>query len=159
MANVIDKTDDVVAQAINQFERDNFRDGDLVSHEWLKWALDLPEPQGTAEEARQAQITRMNRTQDFMQRLLESRQIALESVTGQGYRIVPPNEQAGYAAEVASRHIDKGLRKGRNILSNTRVTQLTAEERRRHDDAAAKMDSFRQMVKRERKSLLAPFGR
>lgn len=155
---MVEDSTDIVGDAVAQFERDGFRDGDLVSHEWLKWALDLPEPSNLAE-AKRAEFTALSRREDFKARLLEEKQVALENVYGKGYRVVPPNEQAGFAADTAAAHIDKGLRVGRRIAENTRVRELTADERRKHDDALAKMDSFRQMVKRERKSLLAPFGR
>lgn len=150
-----DLPNDITGAAIEQFDRDGFKDGDLVSHEWLKWALKLPEPQ-TLEEAKRCQFTTLARVEDFKDRLLTERQIALQTVRGEGYRVVPPKEQASFAAETAVGYVEKGLRVGRRIIANTRMGALNTEERRQHDDTAAKMDTFRRMVRRERKALFAP---
>lgn len=150
-----DLPNDIIGAALEQFDRDAFKDGDLISHDWLKWALDIPEPE-TVEDARKCQFIALARVEDFKDRLLTERQIALQTVRGEGYRVVPPKEQASFAAETAVGYVEKGLRVGRRLISNTRMSLLSTEERRRHDDTAAKMDSFRQMVRRERKVLFAP---
>lgn len=145
---------DLIGAAIDQFDADGFQDGDLVSHEWLKYALDLPEPT-SLDDAKRCQFLALSRVEDFKERLLSERKIALQNVRGEGYRVVPPREQAALAAETVGHYLNKGLSQGRRLVSNTRVSVLTAGERRQHDDTAAKMDNFRQMVKRERKSLFA----
>lgn len=152
----MDLLNDLIGAAIRQFEVDGFKDGDLVTHEWLRYALDIreDEPESLADLKR-LQFLVLSRVEDFKDRLLSERQIALESVRGKGYRVVPPKEQAAFAVGTTTGLIEKAVRVGGKILRHTRVSVLTAEERRQHDNVSAKMDSFRTMVSRERKSLLA----
>ncbi|RUR38557.1 hypothetical protein [Vreelandella populi] len=143
-------------EAVQRFHASGFTDGDLVTHEWLAWSLALPEPT-TATEFREQQFVALDRVEQFKTALLTQHQIALQSVRGKGYRVVPPAEQARYAAEEASRHIEKGLRRGDQLLSNTRLDALTDDERRRHIDTESRMASLASMASRGRRDIFKLF--
>lgn len=147
---------DIVARAIEQFAEDNFADGDIISHDWLSWALELPQPE-TVADFRRCQFVALSRIDDFRDRLLVTNKIALRNVRSEGYRVVPASEQAKYAVEVAAAHIEKGLSKGRRILEHTRMSRLSYGEKRAHNDTAAKMDSLRRMNRTEVGEMIAPY--
>lgn len=114
------------------------QDGDLLSNDWLKWSLDMREPQ-TVAEARDFAFEWMAKIEEFKSFMLKVHKVKLDNVRGKGYRIVPPREQAEVAAMEAAEGIRKALRKGRQTIDNTRVDQLTTEEARRHTDVDIKM--------------------
>src|SRR5690554_5230956 len=82
-----------IADAIESFFREDFQDGDLVSWDWLTYHLHIT-PKAQAEN----QFLMLERVDDFRNELLKEHLIALQNVRGKGYRIVPPAEQAEYAA-------------------------------------------------------------
>lgn len=143
-------------EAVQRFHDSGFADGDLVTHEWLAWSLALPEP-ATVAELREQQFVVLDRVEQFKSELLTKHQVALQSVRGKGYRVVPPAEQARYAAEEASRHIEKGLRRGDQLLNHTRLDALSDDERRRHIDTESRMASLASMAKRGRRDIFKLF--
>lgn len=143
-------------EALRRFHESGFNDGDLITHEWLAWSLALPEP-ATAAEFREQQFVVLERVEQFKSALLTQHQIALQSVRGKGYRVVPPAEQARYAAEEASRHIEKGLKRGDQLLSHTRLDALSDDERRRHIDTESRMASLASMASRGRRDIFKLF--
>lgn len=144
-------------QAIRMFLEDRFKDGDTISHIWLKHALDVQEPRdlGDAERIQWQLLTRIEAFKDW---LLEDQQIALENIRGEGYRIVPPREQAKVAAQQAMKLVKKGLDKGNRLMTHTRVTELTTEERRRHTDAHVRLIGVGEIMSRQRKDIFGLFS-
>ncbi len=72
-------------KAIEQFLADKFEDGQLISHAWLEWALNLPKP-STAKEMVNCQFVILDRVEQFKEALLTQHQIYIVSVRGKGYR-------------------------------------------------------------------------
>lgn len=140
------------ADAVKQFFFDDFKDGDLVSHDWILYALDLPQVR-----TREDSLRLLNRMDAFRNALLEDHQIALASVQGKGYRVVPPAEQAEYAARTAADLITKGLKKGSKLLEHTRVDSLTDMERQRHTDTEIRMASLKGMAAEGRRDMFKLF--
>ena len=145
-----------LSHAVEQFEQTNHSDGDMLSHDWLKFALQIREPK-TLDEAKEMQFVMLSRMDAFRDHLLNARKVALQNVRGQGYRIVPPHEQARFAADHAMRHVHKGLKQGKNIMRNTRIDALTDEERQRHTDAEVKLCGLSQMMRHQRRDVFALF--
>lgn len=141
-----------VDNAVAQFFEDGFKDGDLISRDWILYALDLSEVRTNEDSLRL-----LDRMESFRKALLEDHQIALQNVRGKGYRVVPPAEQAEYAARTAAALIEKGLHKGSNLLDNTRMDVLSDDERRRHTDTENRMAGLRGMVNKGRRDVLAAF--
>jgi hypothetical protein len=143
--------------AINEYDRTNHRDGDLLSHDWLAYALQLEKPRHL-DEVQEKQWQAMTRVDALRDYLLVERQVALQNVRGQGYRIVPPSEQARYAAEQAMAQVAKGLQKGSRILTHTRIAELSDEQRRQHTDTEVKLSGIGQMIKRQKRDVFALFS-
>jgi len=141
-----------VQVAINLFFKDGKRDGDLLSHDWILFALDLRTP-----ETREDQFELPNRMDTFRTVMLKEHSIALENVRGEGYRIVPPGEQAEYASRLMMTYIDKGLRKGNENLKYIRRERLTRAEARRHTDCEVHVAALSGIMEKEKRTLFAEF--
>lgn len=148
--------DNWLERAVSEYDTKKYADGDLVSHDWILWALDIP-PVNSAVSAKEAQFVLLSRFDAFRDYMLIQRKICLQNVRGQGYRVVPPGEQAQVAAEEALRLIRRGLDKGDKILTHARVEKMTTEEANRHTSAQIKIGGLRQMVGRQRKDILGEF--
>ena len=99
----------------------------------------------------------MGRVEAFKDWLLENRNIAIKSVRGQGYYIVPPRDQARVACQESMKMVSKGLRKGHRMLQHTRIDQLNDDEKRRHTDAEVRMSGITGMIKRQKKDVFRLF--
>lgn len=139
-------------RAIDQFDKDAFNDGDTLSHKWMHFALDIPEPKNLAE-VKQSQFDVLARVEAFKEWMLEKRLIALQSVRGEGYRIVPPRDQARFGAEEAMRMVKKGLQKGDSLMTNTRVGELSSEEKKRHTDAHLRLSGVAGLVSKQKRDI------
>ena len=142
--------------AVSAFDEGDHKDGDLLSHDWMQWALMLPQPRNIGE-ARECQFVVLHRVDTFRDYLLTERNTALQNVRGHGYRIVPPNEQARYAAETALAQVVKGLSRGRKLMTHTRVALLTDDEKKRHIDTEVRLSGIGQIVSRQRKDVFQLF--
>ena len=144
-------------RAVDQFDQDAFRDGDVLSHAWIRFALDVPEPE-SMNEFDGIQWLLMSRMDAFRDYLLVDRKIALQNVRGKGYRLVPPNEQAQVAVEEAMRAVRKGLEKGDRLMTHTRLAELDAQEQKRHTDAHVRLSGIAGMMTRQKRDLFKLFG-
>jgi hypothetical protein len=142
-----------VKDAVDLFFKDGKRDGDLLSHDWILFALDMRTP-----ETREEQFELLERMDAFRTALLREHCIALQNVRGEGYRIVPPGEQAEYAARLAESYFRKGARKGGELLKNIRRDQLTHAEARRHTDCEVKMAALSGMVSKGARDIFSLFA-
>lgn len=141
-----------VKDAVSLFFKDGKRDGDLLSHDWILFALDMRAPR-TREDG----LMLLDRMDSFRTALLEEHNIAVQNVRGEGYRVVPPAEQAEYAARVAARHIDKGIRDSNRLLKHTRRELLTDTEAKRHTDCEVRIAGLRGMIGKGKRDVLALF--
>ncbi|HEY0287171.1 MAG TPA: hypothetical protein VGC62_09200 [Pseudomonas sp.] len=128
-------------KAIEQFLADKFTDGQLISHDWLTWALNLPKPK-TAKEMVNCQFVILDRVEQFKEALLTQHQIYIVSVRGKGYRIVPPSDQAFIAIDTAMRGVRREFSKCQEVMKHTRVAELDAEQAKRHTDAQVKVSAL-----------------
>lgn len=142
--------------AIDMFDVDGHKDGDILSHDWIKYALDIPVPR-TVDECEQIQWILLNRVESFKDWMLLNRKTALQSVRGKGYYVVPPSEQARFAAEEAMKHVRKGLQQADKVLTNARLADMSDDERRRHTDTQVRLSGIGQLMKRQRKDVFALF--
>ena len=141
-----------IDEAIAQFSASEFNDGDIVSHDWLRMALDVNDA-----AIRENPFILLERMESLKSALLEGHQIALQSVRGKGYRVVPPHEQAHYAAQEAARYIAKGLKKADGLLVNTRHDKLTTDESRRHTDTQVRIAALSGMVSKGKRDVFKLF--
>lgn len=139
-------------KAVDQFLAESFAEGDLVSHDWIRWCLDINE-QSLSENP----FVLLDRVESLKEALLIDHSIALANVRGEGYRIVPPGEQALYAARTAAHFIEKGLKKADSLLTHTRMDMLNQSERRRHNDASVRVAGLGGMMKKGKRDIIALF--
>jgi hypothetical protein len=83
----------------------------------------------------------------FRTELLETHQIFLSSVYGEGYRLVPPREQTAIAQERFERDAKRSYRKATNTLKHVRIGELSESERKENLDAIARIAMLRGMHK------------
>jgi hypothetical protein len=155
-----DETKDMppwLARAITAYDKDGRADGDLLTHQWIKWALDIPEP-STLDQATELQWVLLTRLDAFRDYMLMKRKIALQNVRGEGYRIVPPAEQARFAAEQAMELVKRGLDKGEKIITNTRTNELSTDEQKQHTDAHIRLCGIKSMMTRQRRDVFRLFS-
>lgn len=146
-----------MARAIDAFDKDKRKDGDMLTHEWIKWALDIPAP-ANLEQATEQQWMLLTRLDAFRDYLLIERKIALQNVRGEGYRIVPPSEQAQVAAEAAMKLVKRGLEQGDKLMTHTRTAELSTDEQKRHTDAHLRLCGIKDMVRRQKRDVFELFA-
>lgn len=143
-------------KAIEQFKADKFADGQLISHDWLTWALNLPKPK-TAQEMVNCQFVILDRVEQFKEALLTQHQIYIVSVRGKGYRIVPPSDQAFIAIDTAMRGVRREFSKCKEVMKHTRIGELDQEQAKRHLDAQVKVSALSGMIGKEKREVFGLF--
>lgn len=143
-------------EALERFVADGFNDGDLISHDWLTWALNLPQPRNLGE-VRDVQFVNMHRIEEFKSALLEQMNIYIVSVRGQGYRIVPPHDQARVAVSKALQSARRELDTCQKVIGHTRLGELSAEELRRHTDTQIRCAALGSMIGKGGRDIFALF--
>ena len=143
-------------KAADLYDESGFRDGDILSHDWIRWALDVPEPR-SLEHVTENQFLLMSRFEAFREWLLIERKTALQSVRGKGYWIVPPDEHARVAVDEAMKDVAKGLRRGGKMLSHARTEMMSSDARKRHTDAEVRMSGIRSLMSRQRRDVFLLF--
>jgi hypothetical protein len=138
------------------FDADNHKDGDILSHDWIKYALDIPTAK-TVDDFERIQWILLARVDAFKDWMLVQRQIALQSVRGKGYYIVPPNEQARFAADEAMKHVKKGLQQADKVLTHARLADMDDDAKKRHTDTHIRLTGIGQLMSRQRKDVFALF--
>lgn len=138
-------------QAVEDFLAAGFKQGDVVPHDWLEQhfgidKLDDDKPLLPAEYS-ERQFAWLRNIEAFRSELLETHQIYLSSVHGEGYRIVPPTEQTALAQERFERDAKKSFRKAATVLKHVRLAELTESERKENLDAVARLAMLRGMHK------------
>lgn len=138
-------------QAVKDFLLSDFKCGDIIPHAWLEShfgmaPLDDSKPMLPADwNARQ--FVWMGSMEAFRADLLETHQVFLSNVFGQGYRVVPPREQTSVAQDKFEREAKKSYRSAATILKCVKVSELTEPERKENIDAIAKLAMLRGMHK------------
>jgi hypothetical protein len=126
----------------------------ILTHEYLEGILEIPEAT-TIEDDRENRIMLLERFTALRDYLLTERKIALKSIPGVGYQVIPPNEQAEYAAELSSKLIKKAIQKGESLMINTRTEELINSDKKRHIDAQIKMQGLNSILTKERRNMLS----
>lgn len=136
-------------QAVKDFFAAGFKEGDIVSHRWLEDHFGMPElaedkPLLPADWSTR-QFVWLRNIEAFRTELLENHQIFLNSVYGEGYRLVPPREQTAIAQERFERDAKRSYRKAATTLKHVRIGDLTEAERKENLDAIARIAMLRGM--------------
>lgn len=143
-------------KALELFLIDKFADGQLISHEWLTWALNLPKPK-TAAEMVNCQFVILDRVEQFKEALLTQHQIYIISVRGKGYRIVPPSDQAFIAIDTAMRGVRREFSKCKEVMKHTRISELDTDQAKRHIDAQVKVSALSGLIGKGKREVFSLF--
>lgn len=144
-------------RAVRLYDHDGIGDGDIITRDWLLFALDIPQAR-RLEDVERLQWMTLERVEALKSYLLEDRKVALRPIRGQGYQVIPPAQQAEFAVREAMSQMRKGMERGQKLLHHTRTEVLSHDERKRHTDACVRMAGIKQMLTRERKSAFALFA-
>lgn len=127
--------------------------GDIVPHEELQAALDLPKPKGKVEVEfyESWRLKLVSQVDALSEYLLEEKKICLRSVNGQGYMIVKPAEQTSFAVKQGQKGMRSTLQKMGRRLSFIDRTALTNEQSRENADALARLAFLQQQVRKARR--------
>lgn len=138
-------------QAVKDFLAAGFAEGDVVSHAWLEEHFGMAP---VAEDApmlpadwNKRQFAWLRNIEAFRSELLEQHQVFLDSVIGQGYRLVPPREQTAAAQDKFERESKKSFRRAATTLRHIRVGELSDSQRKENIDAIAKLSMLQGMFK------------
>ncbi|MFO1163527.1 MAG: hypothetical protein U1E60_32155 [Reyranellaceae bacterium] len=130
---------------IDRFLEDGKQPGDTIEFAWLYTAFDIqpPEEAGSIEEYEKARLRYLSIFTRFREVLLEDHLVALRSVQGVGYEVVPHNKRATWAEGECNDRIFKELKKAQRRLSFVPFDQMTDDERRQHTDAMGRVGRLR----------------
>lgn len=124
--------------------------GQIVSHDELLTAFDLPKPVGkiTTEEYEHWRLAVLSQQDALSEWLLEERNMLLVNVPGQGYRIMEPEMQSGHALERGMKRVRREVKRMIRQLHYVDRSALTHEQARENADALARAAWVRQQINR-----------
>ena len=108
--------------------------GTVFTHEFLRQSFGI-NCGDTVESYKAAMFDYLQCIENMKSFLLVEHQIALRSVRGEGYVLVPPSQQTEYGVDAGVHGVRKALRKMNSIISNVRLDRLTDEQIRKNTDA------------------------
>ncbi|MFS2047566.1 hypothetical protein ACEN8K_01150 [Variovorax sp. CT11-76] len=126
--------------------------GQMIPHDVLQEALGLPKPAGriTAEEYESWKLRLVSQVDALSEALLEDRSMCLQSVIGQGYKIVEPGQQTAFAVKQGQKGLRSTLSKMGRRLSFVDRSALTANQAKENADALARLSFLNQQVGRRK---------
>ena len=144
---------ELTSEVLGQFEEElvaSFDEDQLISHKWLKEKFGLPKlsfenydknVDAYIEAIQLQQFTYMAMVDKLREDLLKNKQYCLRNVWGNGYVIVPSNEQANYGYDQMMSDIKKALKQGSDIINNVRPLPMV--EQSKYYDTLAKLAKVR----------------
>ena len=129
--------------------------GDLITHSFLKDLFGLKVP---IFENFDSQVEFMEHLKDYefaylsmidklRTDLLKNYNVYLRNIRGDGYILLPAQEQTDFALKFINSGIKKSISEGLNILQHTKLDGLTQEERQKNSDSIARASLLKQMIK------------
>lgn len=129
-----------------------FDAGHLIPHEWLKKRFEIKRLRfDTFGNEREYDRARDKQEFDYLfyidelrEGLLESRTGYLKNIRGDGYMILPANEQVRYGIKRFKRNIEKIIRKTDPIIN--KVPPVSTAQQARDNDLRARYSALKQML-------------
>lgn len=145
----------LVAQTI----ADEYEDGDLIPMDWLRAAMQIEEPDleeltdipqqqwfdVVSDLFKTHQFDWLEAMDNLRTELLETHQIALRNIRGQGYMRLPPREQASEAINLYARDMTRAYRKAHSLVINVRFDHLDEHQRREAIETRNKLEAMRKL--------------
>lgn len=137
-------------QAVTELLMLKPQSGYLITHKWLdeQFGLEAPNGQTTRKATNKYDFDFMSSMGGFRTALLENHSIALRTITGRGYEILPPSEQTKFAMREGARAIAKSFNKMEALTTYVDHEKLTVAERKENTDALARLAMMRSMYQR-----------
>ena len=129
--------------------------GELIPHQFFYDLFEChPNQEGISVEAyKKRQIEFLQHFTGFRDHLLLDHKIDLVNVRTEGYRMVPPSEQAELAERQLHQHLSKMLDKAQRRVSFTRFEELDDHQKHRHREVAVRLKSLSMMASDKRKEI------
>ena len=129
--------------------------GDLITHSFLKDLFRLQMPLISnftnqfdfLEHLRDYDFAYMSLVDKLRTDLLKYHNVYLKNIRGDGYILMPSNEQTDYAMKYINNGIKKAINEGLNILQHTKLDNLTQEQRQKNADSIARASLLKQITK------------
>lgn len=134
-------------QAVDDFVKAGFKYGEIVDHEWMEAHLQLH------PSMRNYTLEKVRRYTDFRKELLENHQIALKTVPGAGYYVVPPEEQTLTALRDNIKAIQKANRQALAWCINTKRDELSETDKNINAIGIAAMQRSTQSANRQMRTI------
>ena len=133
--------------------RDNFGDGTLIPHKWLKSKFffeklnkdDFQNTDEFVEAIQMQQFAYLTLIDTLRWQLLEEEKMYLKNVRGDGYVILKAGEQVQYGYDSFINDFKKAAKEANMIMTNVR--NVNSEQQFKDNDLRAKMALLNQMVK------------
>lgn len=140
-------------QAIVDYKAAGFKEGDIISFDWLYDHFSLPRPSNlsTIEEFKESQWKFRAEFEAFEKELLVTHLVALDNVKSVGYRIVPTTEQTRWAWREGMKEINKGMRRLGKRITFIDDTRLSPAQLKENNDAQARLASLSVMMNKTRR--------
>lgn len=131
-----------IPSAIARLTAEGMTPGKIITHAWLDEAL------GLNRLGKDYAWKKLSRVKELRERLLVEYKIDLKNIRGQGYMIVPPEEQTGVAMADTIRGIASAIAGGTARVQNVDIARLSDQAKRENADAVARLAGLGSMTKR-----------
>lgn len=129
--------------------------GDLITHSFLKDLFSLQMPLISnftnqfdfLEHLRDYDFAYMSLVDKLRTDLLKNHNVYLKNIRGDGYILMPSQEQTDFAMKYINNGIKKAINEGLNILQHTKLDSLTQEQRQKNADSIARASLLKQITK------------
>ena len=129
--------------------------GDLITHSFLKDLFRLQMPLISnftnqfdfLEHLRDYDFAYMSLVDKLRTDLLKNHNVYLKNIRGDGYILMPAQEQTDFAMKYINNGIKKAINEGLNILQHTKLDGLTQEQRQKNADSIARASLLKQITK------------
>lgn len=134
------------------FGPDGYKHGDLIPHEVLQGALGMVKPKGKVdvEDYEAWRLRLVSQIEALQDSILEERNMCLQSVIGQGYKIVEPEKQTEFAVKQGQKGLRSTLTKMGRRLSFVDRSALTMDQAKDNADALARLSFLQTQVGRRK---------
>ena len=107
----------------------------------------MPKPDMLNSDAEKLKLQFLSAFEMLREYLHVEKQIALATIRGYGYRVIPPADQTKWAENEGMDDIKAAARKLGVRLANVDLTELKDEQRKENADALARLSMLRGMVR------------
>ncbi len=137
-------------EGLKRFNEAGYKAGDVIEREWFYDAFGIEMLKATTPfaDAERLRLQFLSAFELLREHLLIEYQVALATIRGFGYRVLPPTEQTKWAETEGMDDIKSAARKMGVRLTNVDLTTLDDGHRKENADALARLSMLRGMVRK-----------